>query len=79
MDLYSLVNKTDFCPNCCKNQKYKIYEEKRIRYYLGDKIEYTPLIARCEKCNSEIWIPFLCHENLRRYEEEYKKKQQNNK
>ena len=73
MELYKLINKVDYCPTCGKNVPYTVKEEKKIRYYMGYKIPYNPLIARCYYCNSELHIPIYMYDNLNKYQEEFKK------
>ena len=55
-----------FCPECRKEVEYSInesIEEKEVR---GLKFEYKAERAYCCECGSEIFIPELHDENLKR-------------
>jgi len=63
-----------FCPECRKDVKYQIKELVEKKEVRGLEFEYTAERAYCNECESEIFIPELHDQNLKKIDAAYREK-----
>jgi putative zinc finger/helix-turn-helix YgiT family protein len=63
-----------FCPECRKNVEYQIKELVEKKEVRGLEFEYTAERAYCNECESEIFIPELHDQNLKKIDAAYREK-----
>ena len=54
-----------FCPECRRDVKYSVKENKETAELKGEVFEFTSPTAYCEKCGSEIYVAELEDANLK--------------
>ena len=60
-----MVFKKVFCENCRKDVDYNIIEEQMIGTIKGETYTYTGKVAKCKKCNSDIFVNSINDYNLK--------------
>jgi uncharacterized phage-associated protein len=68
------MDSTKYCSNCNKNVNYKIKEEPVNEEIKGIEFKYIAVIAYCNECGEEVYIPELSDENVRNANEAYREK-----
>lgn len=63
-----------YCDNCDSLVEYEIIEKKEVYNLRGDLIEINSYVAKCKRCNSELFEPYLENENLKQLYRKYAKK-----
>ncbi len=63
-----------FCPECRKDVEYQIKELVEKKEVRGLEFEYTAKRAYCNECESEIFIPELHDQNLKKIDAAYREK-----
>jgi putative zinc finger/helix-turn-helix YgiT family protein len=63
-----------FCPECRKDVEYQIKELIEKKEVRGLEFEYTAERAYCNECESEIFIPELHDQNLKKIDTAYREK-----
>lgn len=60
-----------YCPECKKNVEYKL-EKNLIKEYKGVQVNVEEYIPHCTECNTELFVPDIENENLKRLYQRYR-------
>lgn len=63
-----------FCPQCRRDVKYSVKENKETAKLKGEAFEFTSHTAYCEKCGSEIYVAELEDANLKALYDVYRQR-----
>ena len=58
--------KKAFCEHCLEERSFEYDSEQRRAIIKNEEVEYTAKIAKCEKCGTEVYVPGIDDENVKR-------------
>lgn len=56
-----------FCPECRQDIEFNTKEKQTTTTVVNKTVTFTETIAYCNNCHSEIWVPELEDQNLKKF------------